>query len=215
MFTGLVQAMGTVTSLARRGAGARLAVRAGDLDLSGARPGDSIAVSGVCLTAAVVGGGGFEADLSGETLARTTLGRLGPGDRVNLEPALRLSDRLGGHLVTGHVDGVGEVIAARTGGGGQVLRIAAPADLARYLAPKGAITVDGVSLTVNGVQGRVFDLMLIPETLARTTLGALAPGDPVNLEVDLLARYLERLLQAGVASGVTLETLRRHGFVSD
>ncbi len=217
MFTGLVQAVGRVMALTRTAGGARLAVDAGGLDLAGARPGDSISVSGVCLTAVAVDAGGFQADLSAETLARTTLGGLRPGARVNLEPALRLSDRLGGHLVSGHVDGLGRVVSARQADGGRRLRLAAPAALARYIAEKGSITVDGVSLTVNAVAGAEFDLTLIPETVARTTLGGLRAGDRVNLEVDLLARYLERLLRAGGGGGEDAVRVRldRNGFLPD
>lgn len=193
MFTGIIQTLGRIESLVPQGDAVRLTIVAPDLDTSDVVLGDSIAVSGPCLTAVALGPDRFEADVSPETLARTSLGGKRPGDRVNLEKALRLSDRLGGHLVSGHVDGVGEV-RERTALAQYVkFRIAAPAELARYIAMKGSIAVEGVSLTVNAVDGVEFELMIIPHTLERTTLGELQAGSRVNLEIDLVARYLERL----------------------
>jgi riboflavin synthase len=190
-------------------------VRTGKLDLADVTAGDSIAVSGVCLTAVALPGDGFWADVSGETLARTTLGEVKTGAAVNLEKALTPTTRLGGHLVSGHVDGVGTVLTRHDDGRSVRLRVQAPAQLARYIAEKGSVTVDGVSLTVNGVTGATFDLNIVPHTLSETTIGECSPGRRVNLEVDLIARYLERLLlgeRAAEAGGVTLDLLVRRGF---
>ncbi|GIX31069.1 MAG: riboflavin synthase subunit alpha [Porticoccaceae bacterium] len=201
MFTGIVEAVGEVVAVERRGAALALAVDARDLDLSGARVGESIAVDGVCLTATAFDGRLFWADLSPETLALTTLGAVEVGRRVNLERAMPAQGRFGGHLVTGHVDGVGEVVARALEGDGVRLRIRAPQALAPYLARKGSVAVDGVSLTVNEVAGAEFALALIPHTLAHTTLDQCDVGRRVNLEVDIIARYLERLLAAGGGPG--------------
>lgn len=192
MFTGIVAAVGRIERVEPRDRGLRLAVDAGDLDLSDVALGDSIAVNGVCLTAVAVRGREFEADVSQETID-CTIGLGAPGE-VNLEKALRLADRLGGHLVTGHVDGVGEVVSFAAFGESWRLAIRAPAEFARYVARKGSICVHGVSLTVNRVEGREFEINLIPHTLERTTLKNLAAGAKVNLEVDLIARYAERLI---------------------
>jgi riboflavin synthase len=193
MFTGIVQAVGRIAVRETRGSDARLVIDAGALDLADVGLGDSIAVAGVCLTVVAIDGARWTADVSAETLALTTLGALAVGDGVNLEKALRLADRLGGHLVSGHVDGVGPVVAVEDDGGSQRWTFRAPAPLARYIAAKGSICVDGVSLTVNSVAPDAFGITLIPHTLAVTTFGARTTGDPVNLEVDLVARYLERL----------------------
>ena len=217
MFTGIIQAIGKVETRQDRGGDARLRVATGKLDLSDVAVGDSIAVSGVCLTAVELTGDGFWADVSGETLSRTTLGALRPGDPVNLEKALTPTTRLGGHLVSGHVDGVGRVAERRPEARSVRFVIEAPRELARYIAEKGSIAVDGVSLTVNRVDGTRFDLNIVPHTLAETTLDRFAPGRAVNLEVDVIARYLERLLLGNRAAeprgGVTLETLAQHGFI--
>ena len=191
MFTGLVAGTGTVESLERDGDGVRLRVRselAGELG-----PGDSVAVNGVCLTAVAPDPDGFSADVMEETLRRSSLGPLATGDAVNLELPLRAGDRLGGHIVQGHVDGTGEVDSVREEGLSRVVRIAAPAALLRYVVEKGSIAVEGVSLTVSAVDDEAFEVSLIPETLERTTLGAAAPGTRVNLEVDVLAKYVEKL----------------------
>ena len=191
MFTGLVAGTGAVESLQRDGDGVRLRVRtelAGEL-----APGDSIAVNGVCLTAVDPDGRGFSADVMEETLRRSSLGPLGKGDEVNLELPLRAGDRLGGHVVQGHVDGTGSVEAVTEDGFSRVVRISAPAGLLRYVVEKGSIAVDGVSLTVSAVDDDGFEVSLIPETLERTTLGAATPGRVVNLEVDVLAKYVEKL----------------------
>ncbi|MBZ0070736.1 MAG: riboflavin synthase [Gammaproteobacteria bacterium] len=219
MFTGIIQAVGEIAALEPQGGDLRLRVRTGKLDLGDVRPGDSIAVSGVCLTAVELPGDGFWADVSGETLAHTVIGDLKAGARVNLEKALLPTTRLGGHLVSGHVDGVGEVIERRSDARSERLRIRAPQGLARYIAAKGSICVDGVSLTVNAVERNVFELNIVPHTLAETTLDEYRPGRRVNLEVDLIARYLERLLLGDtVAEGgqdITLELLRAHGFARE
>jgi riboflavin synthase len=196
MFTGIVAAMGTVASAGAGNGVRRLAIETGGLATAGWKAGESVAVCGVCLTLVEVGAGRFEAELSGETLARTTLGRLAPGSRVNLEPALAAGSALGGHLVTGHVDGVATVLGCREDGGALQATIEAPVALARFIAEKGSVTLDGVSLTVGRVTDARFEIHLVPHTRAATTLGALAAGDALNLEVDLVARYLERLLEA-------------------
>ncbi|MFO1362064.1 MAG: riboflavin synthase [Burkholderiales bacterium] len=195
MFTGIVAAIGRIERAEPRAKGLRLAIDAGALDVSDVAVGDSIAVNGCCLTVIALAGRRFEVDVSQETID-CTVGLGAPGE-VNLEKSLRLADRLGGHLVSGHVDGVGEVVAFAPVGESHRLVIRAPADLARYVARKGSIAVQGVSLTVNRVDGAEFEINLIPHTLAVTTLKHLAPGARVNLEADLLARYAERLLGAG------------------
>lgn len=197
MFTGIIQDVGRVRTIESCGGDLRIIIEPAGIDLADVQPGDSIAVNGCCLTAVSVESGAFAVDVSIETLGLTTLGELAAGDAVNLEKALRLSDRLGGHLVSGHVDGVGEVVSVADDGRSQRWRFQAPAHVARYIAVKGSITVDGVSLTVNEADGGAFGVNLIPHTLEHTTFHARAPGDLVNLEVDLVARYVERLLLAG------------------
>ncbi len=195
MFTGIIQAIGHVCALTQGTQHQRLTIDAGALPLADVKLGDSIAVAGACLTATTLEGGTFAVDVSPETLAHTTLGELKIGSPVNLEKALTLADRLGGHLVSGHVDGVGSVVARELRADDYVyFRIRAPGALARYIAHKGSLCVAGVSLTVNAVEGAEFELLLIPHTLRATTLGALEIGSRVNLEVDLIARYLERLM---------------------
>ena len=197
MFTGIVQAIGQITRANPHGDGLRLAVAAGDLDLGDVNTGDSIAVAGCCLTVVAADGRTLSFDVSAQTL-RCTAG-LDAGARVNLEKALRLSDRLGGHLLSGHVDAVGRVARSEALGAtdaSSLLEVDAPSELARFIAAKGSIAVDGVSLTVNEVQGCRFAVNLIPHTLAATTLGELALGVRVNLEIDLVARYVARLLEA-------------------
>jgi riboflavin synthase len=218
MFTGIIQAVGRIAASDRQGGDARIHVRTGGLSLDTVRIGDSIAVNGVCLTAVQLPGDGFRADVSAETLACTTVGDLRAGDPVNLETALTPQTPLGGHLVSGHVDGVGTLIDRRDDARSVRLTIEAPAGLARYIAAKGSICVDGVSLTVNAVDGARFDLNIVPHTLTATTLGEYAAGRQVNLEVDIIARYLERLLLGDAAAqpdaaGVTRELLAQHGFI--
>lgn len=219
MFTGIIQSIGRIARLEPRGGDVRLSIDAGKLDLTHAALGDSIAVNGICLTAVELTGRGFAADVSRETLSLTTLGTLTPGSPVNLEPALTLATPLGGHLVSGHVDGVGQIIEQREDARSWRLRIQAPAELARYIAPKGSICVDGTSLTVNQVDGAVFELNIVPHTLTETIIGGYRSGTRVNLEVDLIARYLERLLLGDAAAesgrgkpGLTMEFLAQHGF---
>ncbi|MEQ1590923.1 MAG: riboflavin synthase [Thiobacillaceae bacterium] len=191
MFTGIIQSIGHIRDFEARGADARMCIGGGGLDFSDVALGDSIAVNGVCLTAVVLTADSFSVDVSAETL-RCTSGFL-PGAEVNLEKALRLADRLGGHLVSGHVDGIGRVARFEQAGESWLLEIDAPESLARYIINKGSITVNGVSLTVNKVDGARFALNLIPHTLEMTTLKHLAPDSRVNLEVDMIARYVERL----------------------
>jgi riboflavin synthase len=192
VFTGLIQARGTIAALERTGAGARLRI-VPDAPIELAE-GDSVAVNGVCLTAVDPAPDRFAADVMNETLERSALGALGPGAHVNLELPLRAHDRLGGHVVQGHVDGVGTVEAVEQDGFARVVRIAAPPDLLRYVVEKGSIAIDGVSLTVSAVDDASLSVSLIPETLERTTLGDAAPGQTVNLEVDVLAKYVEKLV---------------------
>ncbi len=199
MFTGIVEELGEVVGLDADGTSARIRIR-GPLVTSGAVRGDSIAINGVCLTVTNVADGEFTADVIGETLARSSLGALRAGTPVNLERPLRPDGRLGGHLVQGHVDGTGTIAAREPAGSAETVRITVPARLARYLIQKGSVAVDGISLTVSalgdgGPAGDAwFEVSLIPETLARTTLGRKRPGDVVNLEVDMIAKYVERLL---------------------
>jgi riboflavin synthase len=193
MFTGVVTELGTVERLDRSDAGARLRVAAtlaADL-----REGDSVAVNGVCLTAAALDGDAFEADAMNQTLSLTTLGELTEGDRVNLEAPLRAGDPLGGHIVQGHVDGVAQVVGAVADGASRRLRVALAPELERYVVERGAVTLDGVSLTVAGLGEDWLEVALIPETLARTTLGRAAEGTRLNVELDVVARYVERLLR--------------------
>lgn len=196
MFTGIVQAVGTLIASEARGEDRRLRIACPGLDLRAASLGDSIAVSGVCLTAVDLRAGEFAADVSTETLACTTLGALAPGQAVNLEQALTPATPLGGHLVSGHVDGVGELLARDADARSVRMRFRVPDALSRYVARKGSVCVDGVSLTVNEVDGAHFSVNLVPHTLENTTLGEFRPGRSANIEVDLLARYLERLLDA-------------------
>lgn len=194
MFTGIVQDVGRVEVCEARGGDLRLVIACSPSLLAGVRVGDSICVQGCCLTATQVEGRAFAADVSRETLGLTTLGELAVGAAVNLEPALRAGDALGGHLVSGHIDGVAQVVAMSGDARSQRLNIAVPPALARYLAPKGSVAVDGVSLTINAVEQATFGVNIIPHTQAVTTLGRLEAGTRVNLEVDQVARYLARLI---------------------
>ncbi|MDA1106885.1 MAG: riboflavin synthase [Proteobacteria bacterium] len=194
MFTGIIETTGRLTLLTQRGADACAQIATGTLDLSDVHTGDSIAVNGVCLTVAALDASGFQADLSAETLQRTTFATLVPGSALNLEKSATPVTRLGGHLVSGHVDGTATLLARETVGQSLRLSLKAPATLAKYIAEKGSICVNGVSLTVNAVNGSTFDVNLVPHTLQATTLVTLAVGDSANIEVDMIARYLERLL---------------------
>lgn len=217
MFTGIIEAVGKIASLEVRGGDARLCLHTGSLDMADVRHGDSIAVNGVCLTVVEFRPSSFCADVSGETLACTTLSGLHPGDAVNLEKALLASSRLGGHLVSGHVDGIGVVQELEAQARSMRLRIQAPAPLARYIAAKGSICMDGVSLTVNRIDGTVFEVNMVPHTAEATTLGGYSAGRRVNLEVDLIARYLERLVQGedqdAESRKLSREFLAQHGFL--
>ena len=218
MFTGIIEAIGTIRALSPKGGDVRVYVETGKLDLADVKLGDSIAVNGVCLTAVELPGDGFWADVSRETLARTAFIDLKTGSKLNLEKALTPSSRLGGHLVSGHVDGVGEILKREDNARAIQFTVRAPRELAKYIALKGSITVDGTSLTVNAVNGAEFELTIVPHTLVETIMADYRPGRQVNLEVDLLARYLERLLLGDkaaepAASGISESFLAEHGYL--
>lgn len=218
MFTGIIQAIGSISSIEARGGDVRLGINTGKLDMGDVALGDSIAVNGVCLTAIALGPQSFAADVSRESLGLTTLKHLKVQSPVNLEKALTLATRLGGHLVSGHVDGIGKVLSRTEDARSVRFGIEAPAALARYIAHKGSITVDGTSLTVNAVSGSRFELNIVPHTLKETIMGQYQPGTEVNLEVDLIARYLERLILGEAAAnpasgGVDLALLAKAGFL--
>ena len=218
MFTGLIEEAGRIRRLALTSAGGELQVAARAV-LDGLRVGESIAVNGVCLTVTEVERDGFRAHLSAETLRRTTFGQLHAGRLVNLERALRVSDRLGGHIVQGHVDGIGRFLERRPEGESWIFRFAFPSELRRYLVVKGSIAVDGISLTIADVSETWFEVAIIPHTLQVTNLRELHPGEGVNLEVDVLAKYVERMVEPILArfrpkaSGVTLERLKAEGYM--
>ncbi len=217
MFTGIIESVGRIRALRPSGDDLVLELDAAGLDLADVKPGDSIAVNGVCLTVTDIGGRGFCADVSRETLRLSRLGALAPGDAVNLEKAMAMGGRLGGHLVSGHVDGVGQVLERRNDGRAIRFRIRPPAAISRYIAARGSICVDGASLTVNDLDGEDFWLNVVPHTARETIMAGYRPGTKVHLEVDVIARYLERLLQQGGASehsgGLSLDVLRQHGFM--
>lgn len=213
MFTGLIEGVGTLEGTRASGPDAVLTIRA-PFDLSGDRPGDSIAVSGACLTATAIKGQLFEADVSAETLSKTKLGRLGRGDAVNLERALKAGDRLGGHIVSGHIDGLAKVSIKEDYGGSLRFRFNLDPALTRYIIVKGSVAVDGISLTVNDVGPDWFEVNIIPHTAAKTTLALIRPGSMVNIETDLIGKYVERLLGPHKPQGgLTMETLARSGFL--
>lgn len=215
MFTGIIEAIGTVQAKQPQGGDLKVTIETGSLDLSDVKLGDSIAVNGVCLTVITLHGNGFSADISNETLAHTRWSDIQMGDKVNLEKALMPTSRLGGHLVSGHVDGLGQVIKREEDARSIRFHVQAPKELSRYIAHKGSITVDGVSLTVNAVDGDVFELNIVPHTAKETTLYGFTAGRKVHLEVDLIARYLERLI-AGQSqsseSNISVGFLAEHGF---
>ncbi|MAR92545.1 MAG: riboflavin synthase [Pseudomonadota bacterium] len=219
MFTGIIEAVGTIANMEPRGGDKRLRIRTGKLDLSDVKLGDSIAVNGVCLTVVELPGDGFWADVSVETLTHTSFNQLQTNSPVNLEKALTPQTRLGGHLVSGHVDGLGEILSLEADARSIHFRLRAPDELARYIAHKGSICVDGISLTVNAVHGAEFDLNIVPHTEQETTVGQWRPGVKVNLEVDVIARYLERLLlgdkaaEPGAESGITMSFLAQNGYL--
>ena len=199
MFTGIISAVGKIVQLEERQGDKRLNIDTGNLGLDDVRLGDSIACNGVCLTAVEITEQGFIADVSLETLSLTTVGNWDMGSPINLEKAMQASDRFGGHIVSGHVDGIGEVISSHEDARSWRFRMRAPAELARYIAHKGSITVDGISLTVNHVDGAEFELNIVPHTMVNTIMGHYQQGTKVNLEVDLIARYLERLYSVDAA----------------
>jgi riboflavin synthase len=220
MFTGIIEAIGEIADKRMIGGDMRLYVRTGDLDLSDVKLGDSIATNGVCLTAVELPGDGFIADVSLETLAHSRFEELKPGEVVNLEKALRPDSRLGGHIVTGHVDAVGTVVERADDARSVQLKIRMPVSIQRYVAAKGSITVDGVSLTVNSLDGDCFWLNIVPHTAQETIIDRYSAGRRVHLEVDIIARYLERLIGAAApqaedetAGGLTLAMLAQHGFM--
>jgi riboflavin synthase len=218
MFTGIIQAVGEISALQPSGGDIRLRVQTGKLSLDDVGIGDSIATNGVCLTVTDLPGDGYWADVSVETLNFTTLAELKPGSAVNLEKAMTPASRLGGHIVSGHVDGVGEVVSLSEDARSWRFVIRAPDALAKYIAHKGSICIDGTSLTVNAVNGAEFELNIIPQTMAETVFGGYRAGSKVNLEVDVIARYLERLVQGDAAAdpesgGVSMELLAENGFL--
>ena len=218
MFTGIIEAVGQVVAVQPRNGDVRLRIKTGGLGLADVHLGDSIATNGVCLTVVELPGDGYWADVSRETLDNTTIPQWRVGQNVNLEKALTPQTRLGGHIVSGHVDGVGEVVSRHPDARSERFRLRAPKALAKYIAHKGSITVDGTSLTVNAVDGAEFELNIVPHTLAHTIMGEYQPGSLINLEVDVLARYLERLMLGDKAaesgdSGITMEFLAQHGFM--
>ena len=211
MFTGIIKAIGTISAMEKRGGDVRMSVRSDGLPWGDYEVGESIAVNGVCLTAVALHEDGFDTDVSVETLDVTGLGDLGVGSSVNLEPSLSLGERLGGHLVSGHVDCTGKVVSLADDARSIRLGIEIPKEYARYVAKKGSVCVDGVSLTVNEVSGSTFELNIIPHTAEVTVIGGYSKGTVVNVEVDLLARYLERLL-AQDGDGISMDFLKAHGY---
>jgi riboflavin synthase len=211
VFTGIIKAKGEIGAIEKRGGDVRLRIAAADLPWADYAVGDSIAVNGVCLTAVLLHDDGFDTDVSVETLDVTTLKNLSVGDAVNLEPALRVGDALGGHLVSGHVDGIGKLLSRADDARSIRMTFEVPGELARYVARKGSICVDGVSLTINEVSGTTFGLNIIPHTAEATTMGSYEVGAAVNIEVDLLARYIERML-GGDTGGLSIDFLREHGY---
>ncbi|GMR03824.1 MAG: riboflavin synthase [Gammaproteobacteria bacterium] len=217
MFTGIVQSVGRIASIEKSGEDMRLRIDAGTLDLTDVKIGDSISVSGVCLTVVDLSGRILACDVSAETLSRSSFSRMQAGDKLNLEKALTPAGYLGGHFVSGHVDGVGRVLERRDAGRSVQLRVEVPPKLSKYIAEKGSICIDGVSLTVNSVSDSEFEVNLVPHTLKETTLGEFKTGREVNIEVDILARYLERLFlnkeTTKPVSAITADFLERYGFI--
>ena len=219
MFTGIIESVGHVQQITPRSGDVRLTIATAKLDLRDVKLGDSIATNGICLTVIELTGQGFVADVSNETLRRTSLGTWKVGTPVNLEKALMPTSRLGGHIVSGHVDGLGEIVSFKPDARSLQYQVKAPDELAKYIAEKGSITVDGISLTVNAIDGAIFSLNIVPHTAQETNVNAWKVGTIINLEVDLLARYLERLLlgekaaQSSAKQDISLEFLAKHGFL--
>lgn len=220
MFTGIIETVGTLTGLTPKGADVSITVDSGDLDLSDVKLGDSIATNGVCLTVVELLSNGYRADVSLETIKRSGFAHYRIGDKVNLEKALTLSTRLGGHLVSGHVDGVAEIVNITKLGRATEYWLQAPNELARYIAEKGSITIDGISLTINAIDGAKFKLTIVPHTALETTIESYVVGRKVNLEVDVIARYLERIMLGDKAAessspeqGITMDFLASNGFL--
>lgn len=219
MFTGIIESVGHVQQITPRSGDVRLTIATAKLDLADVKLGDSIATNGICLTVIELTGQGFVADVSNETLRRTSLGTWKVGSQVNLEKALMPTSRLGGHIVSGHVDGLGEIVSFKPDARSLQYQVKAPDELAKYISEKGSITVDGISLTVNAIDGAIFSLNIVPHTTQETNVNTWKVGTIVNLEVDLLARYLERLLlgekaaQSSAKQDISLEFLAKHGFL--
>lgn len=219
MFTGIIESVGHVQQITPRSGDVRLTIATAKLDLRDVKLGDSIATNGICLTVIELTGQGFVADVSNETLRRTSLGTWKVGTPVNLEKALMPTSRLGGHIVSGHVDGLGEIVSFKPDARSLQYQVKAPDELAKYISEKGSITVDGISLTVNAIDGATFSLNIVPHTVQETNVNTWKVGSIVNLEVDLLARYLERLLlgekaaQSSAKQDISLEFLAKHGFL--
>ncbi|MFW5930527.1 MAG: riboflavin synthase [Desulfosalsimonas sp.] len=217
MFTGIVEGLGTVSDIRPEGSGRKMTIRP-DFDLSGTGTGDSIAVDGACLTAVDISGSAFTVDVSPETLARSTLAKAGPGRRVNLERALRLSDRLDGHLVSGHIDGRAKILYRRDLGGTLVFGFEAEETITRYMIPKGSVAIDGISLTINACSAGGFEVAVIPHTAEITTIGLKNPGDAVNIETDMIGKYVEKFVKYekqddSGSSGISTEFLTKTGFL--
>jgi len=215
MFTGIIEGLGTVSAVRPAGPGKRLAIAAG-FDLAGSKVGDSFSVSGACLTAVAIAGRQIEVDVSPETLAKTTLRAVRVGERVNLERALRLSDRIDGHLVSGHTDGTGAIDSREAAGNAVIVTVSVTHALTRYMIVKGSVAVDGVSLTINHLEAGRFSVSIIPHTAALTTVGLKQRGEAVNIEVDMIGKYVEKFLsaqQSRPASGVSMELLAKKGYI--
>lgn len=215
MFTGIIEGLGRVAGIRSSGQGSRLTVEA-DFDLSGTRVGDSIAVSGACLTAVQVSARRFEVDVSPETLAKTTLGAARLGERLNLERAMRLSDRIDGHLVSGHIDGTGVIDGREAAGNAAIVAVLVPVELTRYMILKGSVAVDGISLTINSLERNRFTVSIIPHTARLTTIGFKQKGERVNIETDMIGKYVEKFLSARTDSprpGVTMDLLAKAGYI--
>ncbi|MFP3998360.1 MAG: riboflavin synthase [Desulfobacterales bacterium] len=217
MFTGIIEGLGTICDIRPSGSGRKMMVRA-DFELGGSRVGDSIAVDGACLTAVEISGAGFTVDVSQETLGRSSLANANTGRRVNLERALRLSDRLDGHLVSGHIDGRAKILYRKDLGGSLAIGFEAGKELTRYMIPKGSVAVDGISLTINTCSAGGFEIAVIPHTAEITTIGLKNPGDMVNIETDMIGKYVEKFVKSGKTqdpgkSGINMEFLTKTGFL--